>query len=57
MTPTVRAPPSLLARATAPIMATLAPPQTSDQPRAAIPVPTSAARSRYLAGTDSCEAQ
>jgi len=43
ITPTVRAPPARAASATAPIMETLPPPETSDHPRRAIASPTSVA--------------
>ena len=51
MTPTVRAPPSRAARATAPIIDTRPPPETRLQPRAAIAVPTSAASATASSGT------
>jgi hypothetical protein len=47
MTPSVKAPPSRAARATAPIADRLPPPLTSVCPRSASAVPTSAATSTY----------
>jgi hypothetical protein len=57
MTPVVRAPPARAARATAPIIDTRPPPETSSQPRAAIPAPTARASSTWCAGMPSAEAQ
>ena len=47
MTPTVCAPPARAARATAPIIDTRPPPDTSPYPSAARRAPTAAASSRY----------
>jgi hypothetical protein len=53
----VRAPPARAARATAPIIDTRPPPETSSQPRAATADPTAPASATWCAAMPSTDAQ